>query len=708
MNIFQTIKNNKTLTLVFAIAALVLLIALIGNKIIEYQASNWSNTINERVIKTEKAITQILNYKQQKLLLKKNKVLSEIRNKKALSEDKLIEILTEKKYKGLVLAILDNDKLIGWNEKFIAELKPFGEHHYKPNEVFFINTVLTDYLIVTDTIGLNTRLKLFAAKIVEKKYKLSKEYFSEVSLTGKVKRKLGTDVELNYIFNQQEPEDGRNHSFKIYNNYNNVIAQATFLKPSRAKVIRKLEEKLFTVQSVLILLGYLLLGLILLTELRNNKSKLVMFFSLSFYLVVFRYLLIYLKFPKSIFTSELLTEKYYSSNFGNGIAASPVDLGITFIIVFIISYLGYKLAVSSVKHKKKLQNNSTVKFFVILFFTSFIYAFAFRGFSASIRGVIFDSSIRYFQSTELTPTLPQFVMHINLLIIGISFTLLTITLALLVLYNKPASLNNKSALISTISGFAVVQLLFTILQTHPLSNLFIKLFLLLGFFIFTYFIVESELKKISKIIAFFIIGSVLSIVSLLNFNTELERKSLKSIAALITRANETWYKKIISEIINDPINVENSKKALKGKVTNYDKYAFLMWSNSKLQKESINSSINFIDVNGELIGGFGSVYPKTNLNINNKKEDIHIDEKTGIESQKIIRGIKPVKENNKLLGYFDVSILSDINDLSFESHPKFIASGKLNDVAILSLSKIKILDYQNGILKNIYGEVTFF
>jgi signal transduction histidine kinase len=707
MSIIKTIKNNRILTLVFSLAVLILLIALVGDKIIEYKITNWSETINERVEKTEKAVAQILNYKQQKLLLQKNEILTDIKKNKNLSEENLIEILTNDNHKNLVLAILDsNNNLIAWNKKFLTELKPIGEHHYRPNEVFFINTVLTDYLIVTDTIGGNTKLKLFAAKIVEKKYKLSKEYFKEISLAQKVSKKIGTDVEFNYIFQADEQKDGRKHSFELYNNYNNVIAQATFVKPSRAKAIKKLENKLFTVQSILILFGYFLLGLILLQELKNYKSKLVIFFASSFYLIVFRYLLVYLQLPKNIFTSELLNETYYTAKFGYGIAASPIDLGITFIIVFIISYLGYKLALTYFYTKKKSPDNNAVRFFEILFFVSIVYAFAFRGFSAAIRGIIFDSTIRYFQSITLTPTLPQFVMHINLLIFGVSFILFTVTLVFLILRNKPDTIKNSTALFLTAAIFLLVQLLFTFLQIHPLSNLFIKFSLIVAVFVFTYFIIKFDVKRVSKIISFFIIGSVLAIVSLLNFNTELERESLKSIAGLITRANEDWYKKIITESLSSSSKIEKAKEALKDNLVNIDKYAFLIWSNSKLQKESINSSVNFISIDGELIGGFGSVYPKTTLNFNKNIDDIYfIEESTNVESEKIIRGIKPITENNKLLGYLDITVLSDINDLSFDAHPRFISSGKLNDIAILSLNKIKILDYQNGVLKNIYGEV---
>ncbi len=706
MNTIKIIKQNKVLTIIISIAMAILLTSLIGNSIIQYKISNWAETTNERIEKTEKAITQILNYKQQKLLLKKNAILSDIRKSENFTEENLLEILNRKKYKHLLLALLDsNNNLIAWNENFITELKPIGEHHYKPNEVFFINTVLKDYLIVTDTIGQNTNLKLFTAKVVEKKYKLSKEYFTEVSLSKKVSKIIGTDVKFSYLF--KEEKDERKHSFNIFNNYNNIIAQATFIKPSGTKAVEKLEEHLFTIQSILILFGYLLIGLILFKEIKNFQNRIVIFFVSAFYIVVFRYLLVYLRLPKSIFSSELLNKTYYSAKFGNGIAASPIDLGISITLVFFISYLAYKLSMDYYGNKEKISNKSSIKFFTILFVSSVFYVLLFRGFSAAVRGIIFDSSIRYFQSTTLTPTLPQFVMHINLLVLGIAFVIASVALFVVVLSNKPKELNMKTAAYRVVFLFVIVETIFTFIQPHPLNNLITKLALIFSVSVLVYLLLKLKVKRISKIIGYFMVGSVLSIVSLLNFNSELERKSLKNIADLVIRANDGWYKNIIKKTLNSSPKIKNAEEALQNKNVNFDQYAFLIWSNSKLQQEAINSSVNFISKNGELLGGFGSVYPKLKPDLNNLKPDeiYFVEEKTDLPSQKLIRGIKPVLKQGSLLGYLDVSILSDINDLSFDVHPKFIATGKLNDIAILSLNKIKILDYQNGVLKNIYGEV---
>lgn len=74
--------------------------------------------------------------------------------------------------------------------------------------------------------------------------------------------------------------------------------------------------------------------------------------------------------------------------------------------------------------------------------------------------------------------------------------------------------------------------------------------------------------------------------------------------------------------------------------------------------------------------------------------------------KKLIRGIFPVKDEFAFLGYIDISILSDLNDFGFSTHPEFISTGKLNEKAILKLDKLIILDYRNQDLKIVYGNFT--
>ncbi len=153
-----------------------------------------------------------------------------------------------------------------------------------------------------------------------------------------------------------------------------------------------------------------------------------------------------------------------------------------------------------------------------------------------------------------------------------------------------------------------------------------------------------------------------------------------------------------------------AENAFSNNSTNFNSSAFKIWSKSQLQKEAINSSVNFISLSGNLLGGFGSIYPSFSLDkfidTNSVLEEIQIfEEPTESESKKIIRGIFPVKDEFSFIGYLDVSILADLNNFGFSSHPEFISTGKLNEKAILKLDKLIILDYRNNELKIVYGNL---
>ncbi|MCW8849164.1 MAG: ATP-binding protein, partial [Melioribacteraceae bacterium] len=217
-------------------------------------------------------------------------------------------------------------------------------------------------------------------------------------------------------------------------------------------------------------------------------------------------------------------------------------------------------------------------------------------------------------------------------------------------------------------------------------------------------------KRITKIILFFLAASIFSIGSLLFYNTELEKSSLKTTANIISRFDDEWYKNLITETLFAEFSRVEAENAFANKSSNFNSSAFKIWSKSQLQKEAINSSVNFISLSGNLLGGFGSIYPSFSLDkfidTNSVLEEIQIfEEPTESESKKIIRGIFPIKDEYSFLGYLDVSILADLNNFGFSSHPEFISTGKLNEKAILKLDKLIILDYRNKELKIVYGNL---
>ncbi|MCP5063945.1 MAG: HAMP domain-containing protein [Ignavibacteriae bacterium] len=708
MNLLKSLLKNKTIVAIITIAVAIVIIEIIGNLIIANKVSNWSLTVDTRVVKSEKVALDILNYKQQKLLLSKNEIVKKIISLKNVTSNNLLNIIEESKYNNLVIAIFYQNKLLTWNKKYLNSIKLTDFKDFQYNETFFSNTELNTYLNVIDTTTSNgNKYNLLVSEIVEKKYNLTKEYFDKISLIDELSTKIGTECEIEYSIQNSDEKDGRKHSFDIRNNLNNVIGKVIFVKPQRQISITNFEGTKFIVQSLLGLFGYLLIGILLYSEIKKQSSRFLFFSISTLYLIVFRYLLIFLKLPKNIFQSQLLESKFYSSEFGNGIASSPLDLSITALVVLAFVFVAHKL-VSDFYQLNKNSKFSLIRNIASGVFMLLLYLFVARGFGAIIRGIIFDSSFQYFLDASLTPTLPQFVMHINILLVGISFTIVSHIIIKFVLISVSKK-NVQITLLLLSIIFITTEIFFTLAQAHPQSTLLIKIFQIISIFILTFILIRFNVKNISKIVAYFFLGSVFSIITLLYYNSQLEKASLKTISKIVTQADNEWVNSIITETLLDKDNNKIATNTLLNN-SNLDKSAFQIWSKSKLQKESINSSVNFIDTNGTLLGGFGSVYPELNI-----KEKISVDEnldKVVIFEEnilnldpKLLRGIYPINYKDSLLGYLDVTILSDLNDFGFYSHPKFIASGKLTEKTAVSLGKILILDYQNQELKNIYGEI---
>ncbi len=714
MKLINFLKNNTLLSIIGAIILSIVLIGFIGNKYIEYNKNNWEQISEKQFTTIEKIIKQELNYAQLKIVLEKEKIVKKLKTIKNFEINNFEELIPEVKTNNLLFALFDTgNNLKFWNDHYLEQISINKNKDIKLGKTYFANTDLANYIALIDTLSIQSKKYLLQiASVVEKDYQLNPVYFDDVNLTQVISEKAGVECKIYYSEFAKKSKDGRKHSIDILNNAGNKIGLLTFVKPSREIILKELETKISTVQSVFAVLGFLLLGILLCMEVKNYSSKILKFSFISLYLIVLRYLLIILNIPKSIVSSNLLDDRIYFSDFGYGLANSPLDLFITQIIFLIIIFLGFNYSYKFYKSDTEKKQYNIISFTVLLIFIALIYLFLLRGFGAGIRGFVFDTSLRYFQSTSLSSNFPHFVMHFNVLLLGLISVLSSISLMLILLAIKRKN-NSKLELINFVVLAVILAIgvaLFDTLQRDPQITLLIKImhvFFIVGI---TYLLVNHNFGFFSNSVIIFSISSFLSIITLLNYNSELEKKSLQTTANVILRANEQWYKALINETITNKFSREEAVRALSKKNSNYNASAFKIWSKSKLQRESINSSVNFIGLDGELLGGFGSIYPNLSIkeivDTNNVIEEVKIfEEPFESESQKLIRGIFPVKDHYSFLGYLDVSILMDLNDFGFNAHTELFSTGKLNDESILKLDKLVILDYQNKVLTSVYGEL---
>ncbi len=710
MKVVDFIKHNKSLAILLFVIVSIFIVGVIGNNLIDQEIKNWPNTIDARTKQTEEKSIKYLNEVQQKLINEKNLITSNLNEIDTLTFDKIEKKFNKTDLSDFVIAVFSNNNLLFWNKNYVQKISLDDTLKYGFDETYFLKSRIYTYLIIKDTIKTKEAYFLLG-KIVEKEYALNPTYFKEVSLQKDLSQKVNIECSINYFTIDVKNRDGRKYSFDIKNNKSKKIGSVTFVKQTRENAIQQLKDNIFVIQSLLALLGYLLLAIVVYRKIKNHKSLVLKFLLITIYFSFLRYLLIFLNFPRSFLKTDLLNDRIYFSEFGFGLANSPIELFFTLFVALIIFYFAFRYAL---QYSKSLSSKKKSKLIFILAFPIIlvIYLVSLRGFSAAIRSMVFDTSLRYFQSPSLNFNLPYLLMHINALIMGLISILGSVALILLLykIFKDSFQKNINLFFIISLLVFIVFVFIYTNIQITPQNTVFIKCLHVILVFTFVFAINQYEFQTLTRIITFYLIASVISIMTLLFYNSELEKESLKTTARVISRVNDRFYKRLISETLLDDFSREKALEAFKNKGSNFNAYAFMIWSKSHLQKESLNSSVNFLDLNGNLLGGFGSIYPRVSISrvvdTNTVIEEIQIfEEKLDNENQKLLRGIFPIKDEYAFLGYLDVSILYDLNDFGFNNQPEFISSGKLNSRAILKLDKLSILDYRDKVLKLVYGDI---
>ncbi|PID63205.1 MAG: hypothetical protein CR986_00195 [Ignavibacteriae bacterium] len=712
MKIFKLLLKNFTAILIVIVLFVIFLTGIAGRYYINRTITNWQVLSKEKIEESTSIAKKIFKEREKKLLLTKEKIFVSLRQLKNIQFKSIANKLKSEDYKNFQLALFNkNDSLLYWNKFYEEEIFLVDTLSYSFGSTHFVDYGIDTYLAVKDTLTINNKIfKFFLSQIIEKEYELNDLYFNNISLNSEISSKINSEFKIDYSPSAKKNRDGRKYSFDLLNYKDKKIGVAVFTKPSREKAIQHLEKLISTIQGAIALIGFLLLGYILYGYLKVQKYFILKLLALTLYLFLLRYILILLNFPKVLFTSELFTDKYYFTNFGNGIAASPIDLFITLFFLFVIFSYIIKLSLYNYLAQKSKSKSIIISFFILLV-GIVIYMLALRGFGAAIRGFVFDTTIRYFHTSSLSLTLPQLIMQINVLLIGVISILGSISILLLILKYVATIKSLKIRFIFFLIVFVISEFLYTIYQSDPQLTLFVKLLQISFVFIISWLLINFKLKFLSKLLLFFLSASIISISALLYYNSALEKSSLKKTAEMISRVNKELYQSLIKETLLSNFSRKISEKAFSNNKINFNTAAFKIWSKSDLRKESINSSVNFLSLSGNMLGGFGSIYPNLTLNniidTNEVIEEIKVfEEPLEIENQKLIRGIFPVKNDYAFLGYLDVSILWDLNDFGFNSHPEFISNGKLNKEAILKLNKLIILDYRNAELKLVYGNLT--
>lgn len=194
------------------------------------------------------------------------------------------------------------------------------------------------------------------------------------------------------------------------------------------------------------------------------------------------------------------------------------------------------------------------------------------------------------------------------------------------------------------------------------------------------------------------------------FNLELERKSLKIIAYEVNRANRELLSYLVDETLRNSVENERLVSSLYRLNSNFDAEAFIEWSKSSLQRESLSSELVIYDRNFNVLGRF-TVGLDENIDFENllnadTHSGPHVKEiESALNNGVNFAGIADVKKDNIIAGYVAVSAKFNVENLGAAEFPDFLESNKAALGSVIDLNQVKIFEYTGGKIFQVQGNI---
>lgn len=707
--------DRKYFSIVFFILLALAASGIITEKIISDTKNDWENILIKKISDIEISVKKDFALKQDDLLFKLSDVKKDLkRTLKPENESykQLVKLVNRNKFDNYSLEIFaPNGKLIAWNQLLAIDQNELFPLAFPLGEVYFLSDYLLTYITITDTLHIQNDIFYIAlSKPIEKNYKLINQYNNTLSFTREISNKYQTDFDIKYSPYSEKTKDGRKFSFELTNKQNKKIGIVTFTKPSLNSAINLIKDESSKIQSLLVFLALLFVGIGLKTDYKLLRSRLLKFTLLFVYLSLFRFILFEVGLPGRIISGALSDPSLFSSAFAWGIVKSPLEFLTTNIFIVLIGIHFFRYT-----KQYFLESRNSGKKLIALIFSLFLMIMIFlliRGLSAAIRSVIFDSAIRYFKEPNILPDFPSMIMNLNILLLG--FAVVLAILGMLNIILKQLSFNpDHLSRIKLFVVFIIVSIVVFIsffISKEPLITPFILfVFLCLIYFLYYQVIINYRNSVYSHLFVL-LIASTISITLLNYFNTKLERESLKTTAIEINRTDENFLSFMIEETLRNAPSQYNIIQNLGNRYENFDALAFIIWGNSAMQREALNSGIRFYDRFQNALGGYqvglnpGKEIFKFVKESNNSPVVVELSTKQD-QPVKYIEGIIPLKERGIIKGYLTAFTSFDIESLGAKNIPDFIKSDLSIFNKVIDVNQLKIFQLSNSQLTNVFGDI---
>ncbi len=612
----EWIRERRYYYIVFFIIAALLIVEVTRHFILSGVEDEWETMRNERAVKEADIIHAAFDKIQKRvhkiteqassLLLQKENEVSQTTCFNFLRSIRLNELQGVELYSSY-------GNLIAWWGRVPAD----GVAAFEVKDSYSVITQGTVFTTVTvvkpvrDTDG-EVHVFIAAHEAFDVQYTLSPRFVRMQGLQRDLRELLGKPVQL--VFNRDQQASGE-LQLPLYGVDGSLLGYAVYAPPTLEGYIAEIEESIHFVRSLLVIgLSVFLIAGIIRWLLRRQFPFHATLISIGCLWGV-RYLWMLLDIPRAIIGGPPFDPAYYASPHGGGIVASAGDLLITVLFLMFTGLLLFHSIVinNSLKIPHRLQGMHRLWVVIVSLVVMVLHMGLIRAYAASVRSLVFDSSLRFTDPGSLLPSPMLALMQLNLLVLTAAFVILGTVLGYIALRLVQAGFHRSLLQSSAVLFFIllVASLGYYYLQNTPLVQpwyYFSIPFVLITITLLVQrgFLQSFRLYKIRSIL--FLTGlSVIFAAPVLDRKIhQYDREQIQFIANNIIRPTDAWKEFVLHQSLRefsaDPelINLleDMDRDAIRQK-------AFHLWAGSMLGREGYNTTIIILDNNRNPVSRFG-------------------------------------------------------------------------------------------------------
>ncbi len=582
---------------------------------------------------------------------------------------------------------------LSYNRSFIGFTKMQQLLAESKTEAFY-STPRATYLVHIQTLNRNgNQLFIATGLMLEQHYIPASGPENSISFESELEELLLTNVTVLYKETAKITKDGRESGFGIKASGGRNIGVINFQKPTLRQGLTEIDEFFRLTVSIQWLATALVVLILMLPAIRLLKHRIVKFIGVAIVLVALRILLFVLGIPTTYMHNTLSDPQYFSSVFGAGIVRSPIELFITVIFFFGIFLYGFRLSLGFYRSEFSLSKPGLIlQSFLLLLIPP-----AFRGLASALRSFIFDSTLPYFNDSNILPNLVLSVMNLSALLLTASVLLFTVSLVLPVVKDFQRYFpSQKHRRIITLSSVIVIPLFYYGVIGEKLIPLPYLVVLFAGLWLSIFLVIRYQFQKRYLVLQVLAISSVLSIILLIVFNGEIEKESLKKTALELNRPDENLLNFLVIQTLDEASSDPSLLTEIQSKTPDHNAFCFAAWSNSPLRSEKLKAYVGVFSSSLIPLGSFSTSVEtsagKDSLLSELIKQDVTLLEMANSNGEGTVTvGYTPLQKGDSVVAYILATVEYDEAALFLQPAPAYFASGRMKLNSVVDERKISIV-----------------